>query len=245
MPWKILGKMLGLEEGGAVRTAFEQILAAFGFDCSAAGTPAQNRVAFTISVVTLAAKMSKADGVSSEVEVAAFERLFDVPEGERSNLRRVFDLARQDVAGYEVYARRVGAMLDAEPELKISVLECLLYMATADGIHHPAEEDFLSTVAALLGVPKAAYLAVRRAFVQDPDCSYEILGIAPDAADAQIKARYRELAREHHPDLLIAKGVPEEFLAASGRRLAAINQAYETIMAQRSGAGAQRLEHSS
>lgn len=245
MPWKILGKMLGLDEGGAVRNAFEQILAAFGFDRSASGTPAQNRVAFTISVVTLAAKMSKADGISSEVEVAAFERLFDVPEGERNNLRRVFDLARQDVAGYETYAQRIGAMLDAEPDLKIFVLESLLHMATADGIHHPAEEVFLSTVADLMGVPRSAYLAVRRAFVQDPDCAYEILGVAPDVSDAEIKARYRELAREHHPDLLIAKGVPEEFLAASGRRLAAINEAYEKIMAQRHEAASPRLEHSS
>ncbi|MEZ5898238.1 MAG: TerB family tellurite resistance protein [Hyphomicrobiaceae bacterium] len=245
MPWKILGKVLGLDQGGVVRTAFEQIMAAFGFDRSEVGTPAQNRVAFTISVVTLAAKMSKADGVSSDVEVAAFERLFDVPEGERNNLRRVFDLARQDVAGYESYARKIGAILADEPDLKISVLECLLYMATADGVHHPAEEEFLSTVAELLGVPKPDYLAARRAFVQDPDCAYEILGVEPNATDAQIKARYRELAREHHPDLLISKGVPEEFLAASGRRLAAINEAYETIMAQRSGAQSQRLEHSS
>lgn len=244
MPWKILGKMLGLDEGGAVRTAFEQILNAFDFDRAATGTPAQNNIAFTISVITLAAKMSKADGVSSEVEVTAFERLFDVPEGEHKNLRRVFDLARRDVAGYETYARRIGAMLDAEPDLKISVLECLLHIATADGIHHPAEETFLSTVAQLMGVPEDTYLAVRRAFVQDPDCAYEILGVAPDATTAQIKSRYRELAREHHPDLLVSKGMPAEFLVASERRLAAINEAYETIMAKRRDAEVHRLEHS-
>lgn len=241
MPWKIISRVLG-KEGGPVRAAFEQIMAAFGLEAAAAGKPAGNRVAFTIAVVTLAAKMSKADGVSSEIEVSAFERLFEVPEGERSGLRRVFDLARQDVAGYEIYARKIAALLENEPELKINVLECLFHIATADGIHHPAEELFLATVAGLIGVPPADYLAVRRAFVHDPDNPYLVLGLAATASDSEVKARYRELAREHHPDLLVAKGVPEEFLAASGRRLAAINTAYEAIVAERRGRTALPME---
>lgn len=235
MPWNIVTKMLGMGEGGPVRAAFEQIAQAFGLEAGKVEGTARNRIAFTIAVVTLAAKMSKADGISSEVEVAAFERLFEVPEGERNNLRRVFDLARQDAAGFESYARSIADMLQAEPELKISVLECLLYMATADGVHHPAEESFLSRVAELIGVPRGDYIGLRRIFVHDPDSPYEILGLAPSASDAEIKARYRDLAREHHPDLLVAKGVPEEFLAASGRRLAAINEAYERITQERAG----------
>lgn len=222
-----------MAEGGPVRAVFEQIAQAFGLDAGKPAGPTQNRIAFTIAVVTLAAKMSKADGISSDVEVAAFERLFEVPESERANLRRVFDLARQDVAGFETYARRIGDMLQGEPELKVPVLECLLYMATADGVHHPAEEEFLSRVAELIGVGRAEYLAVRRAFIHDPDSPYEILGLSPGASDAEIKARYRDLAREHHPDLLASKGVPEEFLAASARRLATINEAYEKIMDER------------
>lgn len=241
MTWKIVSRVLGIDEGGPVRAVFEQIMAAFGFDAAAAG-PARTRVAFTIAVVTLAAKMSKADGISSEVEVAAFQRLFDVPEGERSGLRRVFDLARQDVAGFETYARRIAGLLEPEPELKISVLECLLHIATADGVHHPAEETFLARVAELIGVPRPEYLALRRAFVHDPDSPYAVLGVPPNASDAEIKARYRELAREHHPDLLVSKGMPEEFLKASGRRLAAINAAYEAILAERAPRTQQRLE---
>lgn len=244
MPWKIVSKMLGVNEGGPVRAAFEQIMSAFGLDAAAPGSTARNSVAFTIGVVTLAAKMSKADGISSEVEVAAFERLFEVPEREHAALKRVFDLARQDVAGFETYAQRIGALLQDEPELKISVLECLLHIATADGVHHPAEEQFLSRVADLMGVDQAAYRCVRRAFIQDADCSYEILGVSPAATDTQVKARYRVLAREHHPDALLAKGLPQEFLAASARRFSAITEAYDEIMRERAavkarGVGAQ------
>ena len=195
-------------------------------------------------MVTLVAKLSKADGISSDVELAAFERLFKVPEGQHTNLLRVFELARQDVAGYEFYARQIGSMLDKEPNLRISVLECLLHIATADGIHHPAEESFIATVADLMGVSKSDYLMVRRAFIHDPDCAYEILGLPMSATDAEVKARYRELAREHHPDLLMSKGLPPEFLAASERRLAAINEAYDTIMAERQGRVSEAAEHS-
>lgn len=232
MPWKIVTKMLGMGDGGPVRAAFEQIAQAFGLDGKPGGR-SRNSIAFTIAVVTLAAKMSKADGISSDVEVAAFERIFDVPEGERGNLRRVFDLARQDVAGFESYARSIAGMLDNEPELKVSVLECLLFMATADGVHHPAEEQFLARVAEIMDVSRDQYLSVRHAFIHDPDSPYEVLGISPAASLEEIKARYRELARENHPDLLMSKGVPEEFLAASARRLAAINEAYKKIIDER------------
>lgn len=220
----------------------DQIAAALGFDPAKAGEPAQNGVAFTIAVVTLAAKMSKADGISSDVEVAAFEHLFDVPESERSALRRVFDLARQDVAGYESYARQIARMLAGDQALKVSVLESLLYMATADGVHHPAEETFLARVAEIIGIDEADYRAVRSAFVHDPDSPYDILGVAPNASDETIKARYRVLARELHPDLLTAKGVPPEFLCASSRRLAQVNDAYAAIEAERARRGKRRLE---
>lgn len=233
MPWKIMTKMLGMAQGGPVRAIFDQIAQAFGLDAGKPGTQARSRVAFTIAVVTLAAKMSKADGISSDVEVAAFERLFEVPEGERNNLRRVFDLARKDVAGFESYAYSIAGLLTEEPELKIPVLECLLHIATADGVHHPSEEAFLARVAEIIGVERSAYLTVRRAYVHDPDSPFEVLGLPPNVSDTDVKARYRDLVRQNHPDLLIAKGVPEEFIAATTRRLAAINEAYEQIMQER------------
>lgn len=242
MPFPTLKRLLGLEEGGSVRAFIDQMMGVLGVDPSRAGSPAQDRIAFTIAVVTLAAKMSKADGVSSDIEIAAFERLFDVPEGERGGLRRVFDLARQDVAGYEAYARQLAPLLEKEQPLKINVLECLLYIAAADGVLHPAEDEFLNRVAELLGVAEADYRSVRRAYVHDPDSPYEVLGVSPAASDDELKSRYRALVREHHPDALVANGVPEEFLAASGRRLAAINAAYEVILAERGKRVAQSLE---
>lgn len=242
MSLSFLGRLLGLQDGGAVRAVLDQIMGILGLDPARTGSPAQNSMAFTIAVVTLAAKMSKADGVSSDVEVAAFERLFHVAEGERKALRRVFDLAREDVAGFETYARRLEPLLRDEPELKISVIECLFHIAGADGVQHPKEDAFLSRVAELIGIPADQYKCVRRAFVFDPDSPYEVLGVGSGASDDDIKRHYRTLVRDHHPDALVAKGLPQEFLAASARRLQAINAAYEAILAERGKKVPQRLE---
>ena len=240
MPWQFLKQAIGLTEGGHLRGVIDQVKESFGIDRG----PAQSRVAFTIAVVTLAAKMSKADGVSSPVEADVFKQQFSVPESECPNVRRLYELAAQDVTGFEYYGRQIGAMLDDEPDLKMSVLECLFHIASADGVLHPDEDAYLAEVARLFGMTAADYRGVRRAFIHDPDGPYEILGVRPNATDVEIKARYRELVKSHHPDALIAKGVPQEMLAGADRRLAAITAAYDAVLAERGTRAARALEPS-
>lgn len=238
MPWQDLKSALGMAKGGALRTAFDQLWGALGIE----RTPAQSRIAFTIAVITLAAKMSKADGVASDIEAEAFDQVYVVPEDEHENVKRLFQLASQDVAGYESYARQIASHLTDEPELKTSVLECLFHIACADGVLHPAENDFLAEVARIFGLTATEFQSIRRCYIRDPDGPYETLGIASDATDAQIKKRYVELVKRHHPDGLVSKGVPPEFLIAAERRLAAITAAYDTIQAERGRRAARALE---
>ena len=240
MPWQDLKNAVRLTKGGPLRNAFESVWGALGIE----RTPARSRVAFTIAVITLAAKMSKSDGVSSDIEAEAFDQVFVVPEDERSNVKRLFALAAQDVAGYDSYARRIAQHLADEPDLKVSVLECLFHVACADGVLHPAEDEFLADVAAIFEVPKIDFKAIRRAFVRDPDSPYEILGVSPRASDDEVKASYRQLVKCHHPDALVAKGVPPEFLRAAERRLSAVTVAYEAILTERGKRATQALESS-
>jgi DnaJ like chaperone protein len=231
MSWQFLKNAVAATYSGGLRSSIEHLKESLGFD--GARSPAQSRVAFTIAVVALAAKMSKADGVSLPVEAQAFERQFDVPESERAHLRRLFLLASQDVAGYEAYAAQVARLLEDQPELKISVLECLFHVASADGVLHPSEDRYLAHVAEILGLSQREFRCVRRGFVIDADSPYDVLNVSPSATDKEIKARYRDLVKSHHPDALVAKGVPPEFLAGAERRLAAITSAYEAILADR------------
>ncbi len=245
MAWQVLKNVLGLSDGGGLRGAIDQLRATLGLEQTSSEHTATSSVAFTIAVVSLAAKMSKADGVSSDIEAHAFEQQFDVPHDEIENVRRVYALASQDVAGFATYAGQIGRMLGDDTDLKISVLECLFHIASADGVLHPAEDHYLADVGQIFGLSDCQFRCVRRAFVVDPDSPYEVLDVAPDADDATIKARYRELVKQHHPDVLVAKGVPPEFLAAAQRRLAAVTSAYDAILVDRGQRADRQLERSS
>jgi DnaJ like chaperone protein len=244
MPWNFIKNAIGLHEGGRLRSALDGIWGSLGVDKLTIRSPAKCRVAFTIAVVTLAAKMSKADGVATSIEAETFESIFHIPHDELENVRHVFKLASQDVAGFESYAAQISNLLEDDPQLKTAILECLFCIAAADGVLHPGEDKFLDRVAELFGYSKTDYRAVRRAFVHDPDSPYEILGVDPRAGDDEIKAHYRALAKEHHSDLLAARGVPHEFLIAAEKRLAAINAAYDQILAERGQKAPRALEPS-
>jgi DnaJ like chaperone protein len=233
MSWKTILRAVGLRERGAVRSALGVVLASLGLEHKQRNAAQRNSVAFTIALVALCAKLSKADGVSTALEARAFEQVFHVPPEERANVERLYDLAKRDVAGYDAYADRVAALLAGEPQLKRDVLEALFHIATADGVFHGAEEQYLQDVARRLGFTDAEYRAIRAMFVMDPDDPYRVLGISPDVSDHELKARYRRLVRENHPDTLMGHGVPEEFIDIANRKLAALNAAYDRIAKER------------
>ena len=204
---------------------------AFGLEQD--GSEPQKTIAFTIAVIALSAKMAKADGVVSPLELKAFEEVFRYAPEEEGNVGRVFDLAKQDVAGYEAYADQIAALLKDDRKLLQHVLEGLLYVAAADGILHPREDEFLKSVATHFGFSDSEFRFFRARFVNDHDNPYDALRLSPDAADAEVKSQYRKLVRDNHPDRLMANGVPAEFIELANRKLAAINAAYETIARER------------
>lgn len=186
-------------------------------------------VAFTIAIIALSAKMAKSDGIVTCDEVEAFRRVCTFPESEAANVRHVFDLAKEDVAGYEHYARQVGRMLAEEPELRRDVIEGLFVIAAADGVLHEREDRYLSEVSRLLGLTQAELEWIRSLFVTAEADPYTTLGLTPAATPAEIKARHRALVIENHPDRLIGRGVPAEFITIAERKLAAINAAFDKL----------------
>lgn len=211
--------------GGLFRSVWSGLKRLFGVE----QTPASRQIAFTMAFVALAAKMAKADGVAVAVEAEAFEKTFHVPPHERRNVKRIFDLASQDIAGYEIYAERIARLLADEPRLLRDVFEALFTIAAADDILHAAEERFLRTVADKFGMDEDEYDRVRRVFVRGPSTNYDVLGLPHDAPFSDVRTRYLQLVRENHPDRLAAEGVPREFLVMADRKLAAINAAYDAI----------------
>lgn len=197
--------------------------------------PPDRTVAFAIAVIALGAKMAKADGVVTKDEVVAFREVFQIPVEEEANAARVFNLARQDVAGFDIYARRIKAMYADDDAPLCDLMEGLFHIAMADGIYHPKEDAFLREVAVIFGFDDRRFRGIRAQFVADADRDpYDVLGVDPGASAEELRAAWRKLVRETHPDRMMARGVPEEAVKLAESRMVAINKAWEEI--QRSAA---------
>ncbi|TNC71645.1 molecular chaperone DjiA [Rubellimicrobium roseum] len=193
-------------------------------------TPPEKTVGFAIATVALGAKIAKADGLVTRNEVAAFREVFIIPEGEESNVARVYDLARQDVAGFEDYARRIRAMFGDGAAQLPDLLEGLFHIAVADGDYHPEENRFIARVAEIFHVPEHEFQRIRAEFVPDAERDpYDVLGVPHGAPLTQVRAAWRALVRETHPDRLIAHGLPEEAIRLAEKRLITVNRAWEQI----------------
>jgi len=193
-------------------------------------TPPERTVAFAIATIALSAKMAKADGRVTRNEVRAFREVFTIPPEEEANAARVYNLAREDVTGFDVYARRIRRMFEDGHQTLVDLVEILFHIATADGHYHDAEDAFLAEVARIFGLSDCEFRGIRSRYVPDahPD-PYDVLGVERGAHLDEIRAAWRRLVREHHPDRLVARGVPQEAVKLAEARMAAINRAWEEI----------------
>jgi DnaJ like chaperone protein len=193
--------------------------------------PGGQDAAFTLALIALSAKMAVADGVVTASEVRAFRRSVEIPPEIATQVDRIFRLAQQDVAGYEAYARKVGRFFSRSPETLEHVLDGLFYIASADGMVHEAELEYLKRVSDIFGFDDARFeqLAAQHVVLDNRLDPYLVLGLMPNADRDEVKRVYRLLVAEHHPDRLIAKGVPEELIDVATARMQAINLAYNMI----------------
>jgi len=239
---KILGGAAGLLLGGPLGALLGSVAGHVvdkyrendGEMASDGASTGLKQVAFTIAVVALGAKLAKADGVVTRDEVDAFKRVFRIPKEEEANFAKVFDRARQNTAGYEGYAHQVAKMFRTSPQVMEDLLHGLFAIAMADGVLHPDEDTYLRNIAGIFGFDDQAYDRMRSyhsgAEARDP---YQILGVAADISDADLKKAYRKLIRENHPDKVMAEGLPEEFIQLANEKLAKINAAYDEITKRR------------
>jgi DnaJ like chaperone protein len=184
-------------------------------------------------MIALSAKMAKADGIVTQDEVHAFQEIFAVPASETRHVARLYDLAKQDIAGYEAYAEKMARLCGSGREnckMLTDILDGLFHIAKADGVLHEHEGAFLHRIAEIFRIDEAHYQAILARHVSlgaaDP---YAVLGIERGTPFEEVRRHYRKLVAENHPDRLVARGVPEEFLAIATTRIAAINAAYELI----------------
>jgi DnaJ like chaperone protein len=204
------------------------------------GDPAETRrIAFATAIIVLGAKLAKADGVVTQDEIRAFKRVFKVDDQDVGDVARIYNQAKTSARGFEPYARQVAALFGHDAVLLEELLVGLFEVARADGELNPAEIDFLRRVGAIFGFDNVAFQQIRARFraarrdLESTDDAYAVLGLGRTASDDEVKQTYRRLVREHHPDRLVAKGLPQEFVEHANKTLAAINAAYDRIAKER------------
>jgi DnaJ like chaperone protein len=191
------------------------------------------QVVFTIAMISLAAKMTRADGDVSPIEVQAVQDMMRVPESEQKNMQRVFQFAQEDVAGFDSYARQVAEIYADSPQVLEDVLDVLFHIAYADGHLHPAEQQFLEIVADIFKLNESDFKRIHARHdgsIIDP---YTVLGVSRHADEADLRKAWLALVRDNHPDQLQARGIPPEMMHIATARMASINEAWEIIQKER------------
>ena len=205
---------------------------AFCPDCPT-GPPGEDP-AFSTAVTALGAKLSKADGASDHLEFDTFAEVFKAEDGAARNVRRLYELASQTTRGYESYARRLAKRYRKCPQILEDVLDGLFHIASSDGVVSGPELDYLEDVGRHLGLSP---LTIRRLKATHlgaaPDDPYVILDVPADASDEAIRASWRRLLAEAHPDRAASRGLPSEFIEVAQAKAAAINAAYDLVMRER------------
>jgi DnaJ like chaperone protein len=231
----IFATIAGVMSGGAGKVGRGAVSGIRGVLAGCAKSERRRQAAFAVASDRASAKMAMADGVVTRPEVDAFCRMFSIPAGEGAQCQPLYNLAKRDIAGFEAYARDVARLFTDDQAMLEDFVDGLFEIAKADGAVHEREAR----------LPGARRRTVRLRCDRlhphsGPSCDWRgrrslpglvrrpLLGLRPAGA-----ANIGRLVAEHHPDRVIARGVPEEFVRIANDRLAAINSAWARIEAMR------------
>jgi len=197
----------------------------------------EDHLAFFLAAFSMLAKLAKADGVVSREEIAVIKRFMRDnlgldSEGEKLAIR-IFNQAKNAPDRFEDYAAQFYSIFAGRREIIISMFDILLAVASADGVIHPNEERMLNSAARIFHINSGQYGRMKESRKDGVDKYYAILGCSRSDSNETIKKKYRKLASEFHPDKIIARGLPEEFVTFAKTKFQEIQGAYEAVKKER------------
>ena len=185
---------------------------------------------FAISLVILTAKLSKVDGHVSKEELVAVKQKLKIPDHEIEQVRKIFNKAKEDSLGYEPYAQQIAQIYRNQPAVLDEVINILFYIAEADGNVSESELVMIRNIANIFGLSDSQFDGIKESRKgSDKLNPYVVLGCDSNDDFSTIRKKYLKLSKEHHPDVLVSKGVPKEVIEESKKKMRAINSAFDTI----------------
>ena len=190
----------------------------------------QKQQIFTISFIILSAKLAKSDGQVTNDEIQAFKEKFNVPNSELSKVGKIFNEAKKDLHGYKEIANQVGMLFSDNKILLEEMLNNLFYIAASDGQISLKEIELLKSISQSFSFDDKTFQRIFQINLNNTSSDpYKILGVNRDNSDQEIRKKWIQLSKELHPDNLVAKGMPQEFIEQSNKELVSINLAYDKI----------------
>jgi DnaJ like chaperone protein len=162
-------------------------------------------------------------------EVKAFREKFKIPPDFQSDVGKIFNEAKKTSDDFHQYAKQLGMLFRAQPQVLEQVINLLFYIAEADGEISDPEVNYIENCASYFGLTKTRYESIKTLWLDKQINPYKVLGINKEATDGEIRKKWIELSKEFHPDQLSAQGVPQELIIKSEDSLSEINQAYDKI----------------
>ena len=190
---------------------------------------ALKQIGFTIGVIVLSAKMAKADGKVTKSEIKAFKEKINVPDNEIKNVARLWDQAKKTTDGFEVYAKQISNLLEKNSSVLEELLNLLVIIAEADGKITNLEKIYLKEVSNIFGFSEQDFERICSSKLDKNIDPYQTLGVLKNAPLEEIKNKWKMLAMKHHPDRLIAQGIPQDIIETNTYRLKEINNAWDLI----------------
>ena len=217
--WNVIGSLIG----GKISRAKSGAARNFG-------AFAQPQQIFALSLIVLSAKLSKADGQVSKEELVAVINKLKIPENEIDKVGKIFNKAKEESKGYEPYAQQIAQIYKNNPNVLEEVINILFYIAEADGNVSKSELDMMQHIAQIFGLNQVQFNAIKESRKSSDKLNpYIVLESKPEENLQTIRKKYLQLSKEHHPDLLISKGVPQEVIAESKKKMRAINSAWDQV----------------
>ena len=229
----LIGGMIGFSLGGPFGMLLGSLLggkisrarARTGF--SAAG---QGQRIFALSLIVLSAKLSKADGQVSREELIAVKDKLKIPEHELDQVGKIFNQAKNESVGYEPYAKQIAHFYKGHINVLEEVINTLFYIAEADGNISDEEFKMIHHISQIFGLNEIEFNGIVESRKSSDKLNpYIVLESKPNDNLEDIRKRYLKLSKEHHPDLLLSKGVPLEVIEESKKKMRAINLAWDQI----------------
>ena len=229
----LIGGMIGFSLGGPFGMLLGSLLGGkISRSRSAAGFSAinQGQRMFALSLIVLSAKISKADGQVSKEELIAVKDKLKIPENEIDQVGKIFNKAKEESTGYEPYAQQIAQFYKGNINVLEEVINILFYIAESDGEVSKSEIEMIENIAKIFGLSEKQYLSIKESRKgTDKLNPYVVLESKPDDDLSEIRKKYLLLSKQHHPDLLLSKGVPQEVIEESKNKMRAINSAWDQI----------------